>query len=94
MSFSGILVDSLLNIGKNMNLITGREKDFYEDQKGMRECQLSEEIDDEFEQERQAQIKQQREEEQLQVQKESFINEEADMLELNEQMPSCFFCDE
>ena len=32
MSFSSVLVDSLLDIGKNMNLITGREKDFYEEQ--------------------------------------------------------------
>ena len=33
MPFSGIPVDSLLDIGKYMNLINRREKDFYEDQK-------------------------------------------------------------
>ena len=44
MSFSGIFVDSLVNIGKNMNLINGREKDFYEDQREMIECWLSKEI--------------------------------------------------
>lgn len=33
MSFPHILVDSFLHIEKNVNLITGREKDFYEDQK-------------------------------------------------------------
>ena len=65
MSFSGVLVDSLIDIGKNMNFITGREKDFYEDQKRMRESWLSKDIDDEFEQQRQAQIEQQREKEQL-----------------------------
>ena len=32
MSFSSILVDSLLDIGKNMNLFIGREKDFYKEQ--------------------------------------------------------------
>ena len=56
MSFPHILVDSFLHIEKNVNLITGREKDFYEDQTGMRECHLSKEPDDEFEQERQANI--------------------------------------
>lgn len=56
MSFPHILVDSFLHIEKNVNLIIGREKDFYEDQKGMRECHLSKEPDDEFEQERQANI--------------------------------------
>ena len=54
MPVSDILVDSPLDIGKNMNLITGIEKkDFYEDQKRMRACWLSKEIDDKFEQERQ-----------------------------------------
>ena len=56
MSFPHILVDSFLHIEKNVNLIIGREKDFYEDQKGMRECHLSKEPDDESEQERQANI--------------------------------------
>ena len=72
----GILVGSLLNIEKNLDLITGREKDFYEDQKGMRHCRLIKEIDYEFEQERQVQIEQQSEEEQLRFQEESLINEE------------------
>ena len=72
----GILVGSLLNIEKNLDLITGREKDFYEDQKGMRQCRLIKEIDYEFEQERQVQIEQQSEEEQLRFQEESLINEE------------------
>ena len=83
MFFSGILVDSLFDIGRKMNLITGRKKDFYEDKKGMRECRSSEETDDEFEQERQTQIGQQRKEEQLPSKEESFINEVTEMLELN-----------
>ena len=36
-----------------MDQVTGREKAFYEDQKSKRECQLSEEIDEEFEEEKQ-----------------------------------------
>ena len=72
----GILVGSLLNIEKNLDLITGTEKDFYEDQKGMRQCWLIKEIDYEFEQDRQVQIEQQSEEEQLRFQEESLINEE------------------
>ena len=35
-----------------MEKVTGREKIFYEDQKGKLECHLSEEIDEEFEQEK------------------------------------------
>ena len=88
MFFSGILVDSLFDIGRKMNLITGRKKDFYEDKKGMGECRSSEETDDEFEQERQTQIGQQRKEEQLPSKEESFINKVTEMLELNEQTSS------
>ena len=43
----------MLDIGKNMDQITGRKKAFYEDQKSKRECRLSEEIDEEFEKEKQ-----------------------------------------
>ena len=41
--------DYLLDIGKDMHDVTGREKTFYEDQKSARECRLSEKIDEEFE---------------------------------------------
>ena len=54
----------------------------------MREFWFSQEIDDKFEQERQAQIKQQRDEEQLGFQEKLSINEEADMLEPNQQTSS------
>ena len=43
----------MLDIGKNMDQVTGREKAFYEDQKSKRECRLSEEIDEEFKEEKQ-----------------------------------------
>ena len=39
--------NSLLDIGKQMNLVTGREAS-----ESKRECRLSEEIDDEYERER------------------------------------------
>lgn len=84
MSCSGIFNDSLLD----MNLITGGEKNFYEDQKGIIKCQLSKGIDDKSEQERQTQFEQQRDEQQLSFQEESFTNKKADMLELNEQTSS------
>ena len=42
--------NDLLDIGKDMDNITGREKIFYQDQLRERECRLSEEIDDEYEQ--------------------------------------------
>ena len=47
------MIDSLLEIGKNTDQVTGREKAFYEDQKSKRECRLNEEIDEEFEEEKQ-----------------------------------------
>ena len=45
--------DALLDIGRNMDLLTGNEKQFYEDQRNKREARLSEEIDVEFETEKQ-----------------------------------------
>ena len=41
--------NTLLDIGKNMDMVKGREKIFYEDQKLQRECRLSEEINTEYE---------------------------------------------
>ena len=43
-----VMVDSLLNIGKDKDKATGNDKIFYEDQKGPRECHISEEIDLEY----------------------------------------------
>ena len=48
--------NDLLDIGQNMHNLTGREKLFYEDQCSVRECRLSEEIDLEFEEEKQQRI--------------------------------------
>ena len=56
-----ISIDSLLDIGKNMDQITGRKKGFFEDQKSKRECRLSEEIDEEFEKEKQEFLEKERE---------------------------------
>ena len=64
--FFDISIDSLSDIGKNMDQVTGREKAFYEDQKSKREFWLSEEIDGEFEAEKQELLdKEKQEEEQL-----------------------------
>ena len=43
-----------MDIDRNMERITGHEKLFYIDQKTTRNCQLSEEIDEDFESECQA----------------------------------------
>ena len=40
-----ITIDSLLDIGKDMDKTIGNEKIFYEDQNGPRKCHISEEID-------------------------------------------------
>jgi len=45
---------SLLDIGRNMDDVTGREREFYLDQLSERQCFLREKIDDEYEAERQA----------------------------------------
>ena len=43
------MIDSLLDIGKDMDKVIGNEKIFYEDQNGPRKCCISEEIDLEYE---------------------------------------------
>ena len=45
LSKAGAVIGSLLDVGKNMQQLTGHEKMFYKDQKASRECRLSEEID-------------------------------------------------
>ena len=42
------MIASLVDIGKDMGKVTGKEKIFYEDQKSPRECHISEEIDLEY----------------------------------------------
>jgi len=49
-----LLNNDLLDIGVNMEIVTGREQIFYEDQLRARECRLSEEIDEEYELEMEA----------------------------------------
>ena len=58
-----ISIDSLLDIGQNMDQITGREKAFYKDQKSKRECRLSEEIDEEPEEEKEELLEKEKEKE-------------------------------
>ena len=65
-----------MDIGKNMDQITGRKKAFYEDQKSKRECRLSEEIDEEFEEEKQELLEKEREKEEQLSQEISFIMED------------------
>ena len=43
-----VMIDSLLDIGKDMDKVIGNEKIFYEDQNGPRKCRISEEIDLEY----------------------------------------------
>ena len=71
-----ISIDSLLDIGKNMDQITGRKKGFFEDQKSKRECRLSEEIDEEFEKEKQEFLEKEREKKEQLSQEISFIMED------------------
>jgi len=49
-----LLNNDLLDIGVNMEIVTGREQIFYEDQLRAHECRLSEEIDEEYELEMEA----------------------------------------
>ena len=41
----GKVGNDLFDIGKNMDIVVGREKAFYMDQRSQGECRLSEEID-------------------------------------------------
>ena len=63
----------MLDIGKNMDQVTGKEKAFYEDQKSKTECRLSEEIDEEFEEEKQELLEKEKEKEEQLSQEISFI---------------------
>ena len=42
------MIDGLLDVGKDMEKVTGNGKIFYKDQKGPKECRISEEIDLEY----------------------------------------------
>ena len=59
--FPDIPVDSSLDIGRNMDQMTGSEKMFYKDQQSSGECCLSEEVDKEFKKEKQAQFEEEME---------------------------------
>lgn len=72
-SISGILIESLFDIEKEMNLLTGWEEEFYQDQKTQRECQLSEEIDEELELEQQTMLPNEREKEGQLLKEQIFI---------------------
>ena len=71
-----IPIDSWLDLGTNMDQMTGREKIFYKDQQFSRECHLSEEVDEEFEKEKQPQFEEEMEIEEQLVLESTFINEE------------------
>ena len=45
-----------MDVGKKINLLTGNEKAFYEDQRHARECRLSEDTDEEHVFEKQQQL--------------------------------------
>ena len=59
-----------------MNQVTGSEKAFYEDQNSKKECRLSEEIDEEFEKEKQELLEKEKEKEDQLSQEISFIMED------------------
>lgn len=73
-SSSGALNKSLLDIGKDTHLLTGREKEFYEDQLAGRIGRLSQEIDTEFEEERELSILEQEEQATQEAEEESYSN--------------------
>ena len=70
------MIDSLFDIGKNIDQVTGREKAFYEDQKPQRECWLTKEIDEEFEEEKQELLEKEEEKEEQLSQEILFIMED------------------
>ena len=59
-----------------MDQVTRREKAFYKDQKSKRECRLSKQIDEEFEEEKQELVEREKEKEEQLSQEISFIMED------------------
>ena len=59
-----------------MDQVTRREKAFCEDQKSKRECRLSKQIDEEFEEEKQELVEREKEKEEQLSQEISFIMED------------------
>ena len=66
--------DVLLDIGHDMDKLNDQEKIFYEDQKGMRKFRLSEEVDWEFEEERQRLVAEEEAEAEHQSNADAFMN--------------------
>ena len=73
-STSGLLNTSLLDIGKNTHLLTGREEEFYKHQLLDRVGQVTNEIDTEFEEERTARLIEEEENAALEAKEELFSN--------------------
>ena len=73
--FPNIPIDKLLDIGRNMDQIIERDKIFYKGQQSSRECCLYEEVDEEFEKEKQAQFEEEIEIEEQFVLESIFIND-------------------
>ena len=65
---------SLLDIGKDTHLLTGREKKFYEDQSTTRIGRLSQEVDLEFEEEQETKRIEQEEQANVEAEEESYSN--------------------
>ena len=74
--FPYIPIDNLLDICRNMDQMIGRDKIFYKDQQSSRECCLCEEVDEEFEKEKQAQFEEEIEIEEQFILESIFMNDE------------------
>ena len=64
-------INSLLDIGRNMDTLEGNELIFYNDQKEKRDCRLSEEIDEEWVQQQTIEKEQQEQEVEAQLEHEN-----------------------
>jgi hypothetical protein len=82
-----VSIDSLLDIGQEMDGLTGNETSFYEDQKGARIFRLSEEIDTEYVAEREQEELIRLEEAQRQEGEESYIWDD----DIEEQQQQCSY---
>ena len=76
---------SLLDIGSKMESLTGAENIFYEDQKSEKECQISEEIDCEYEREQENVCREKNRKEQENEEK-AFIEQDIDFSDTKSNM--------
>ena len=72
----------LLDNGRDMEAVTGREKQFYTDQMSVRQCRISEETDEDYTKEKEVECQERFQQEERYKLEEVFINEEEEHISI------------